>query len=165
MRFRPFPRFVALIALVVASAVVEACGAAAPSPAGSATPDASAPPAGPLVTLEVRGGECPEGACGGTTAVERDGRVHVTAPAPSEIGVVPRDALAALIVEIEQADFEALAARPFTGECPVNFDGQEFIYTFATVAGEHRLASCEVEIDPEDPLFVAVNAAISAAAP
>jgi hypothetical protein len=163
MRFRPFARFIALLALVLASVLVVACGAAAPSPARTATPEVSAPPAGPLVTLEVRGGECPEGACGGTTAVERDGRVHVTAPAPSEIGAVPQDVLDALIVEIDQADFEALASRPFTGECPVNVDGQEFIYSFVTAGGEHRLASCEVEIDPEDPLFVAVNAAIAAA--
>jgi hypothetical protein len=119
---------------------------------------------GPLVVLEVRGGECPQGACGGTTVVEREGRVHTTAPEAAELGVVPSDALQALIVEIDQTDFEALAATPFTGECPVNVDGQEFIYTFGTASGEVRLASCEVEIDPEAPLFVAVDAAISAAA-
>lgn len=160
----------ALLLLVV----LAACGGSSASPtitpvAATASPEpASTLPGsvgdGPLVTLEVRGGECPQGACGGTTVVERDGRVHSTAPEVAELGVVPSEVLQALIVEIDQADFEALAGTPFTGECPVNFDGQEVIYTFGTASGEVRLASCEVEIDPENPVFVAVDAAISAAA-
>jgi hypothetical protein len=43
----------------------------------------------------------------------------------------------------------------------MNFDGQEQIYTFATAGGPVRLASCEVEIDPSDPLFAAVESALS----
>ncbi len=167
-------RAVRLVLLAVAALVVCGCAGAAASASPSAAVAASPAPSstlpgssgdGPLVVLEVRGGECPQGACGGTTVVEREGRVHATAPEAAELGVVPSELLQALIVEIDQADFEALRGTPFTGECPVNVDGQEFIYTFRTAAGEQRLASCEVEIDPENPLFVAVNAAIDAAAP
>jgi hypothetical protein len=43
----------------------------------------------------------------------------------------------------------------------VAFDGQETIYTFATASGVERIASCEVEVDPSDPLFVAVSAALA----
>jgi hypothetical protein len=120
----------------------------------------ASPIAGPLVTVEARGGDCPAGACGQTTVVERDGRVHLIAPAPAELGTVDLTLLEALRVEIDQADFAAIAGRPFTGECPTAFDGQETIFTFETSTGSHRLASCEVEVDLDAALFRAALAAI-----
>lgn len=66
--------------------------------------------------------------------------------------------------QLSVADFEALGSRPFTGECPVNFDGQELIYTFYGATGEIRLASCEVELDPSHPLFAAIEAGLGAVA-
>ncbi len=119
-----------------------------------------APPTGPLVTVQVRGGECPEGACGGTTAIERDGRVHLVAPRAEELGRAPQEAVTALDAAIRATDFAAIKAKPFTGECPVNFDGQELIYEFTTASGTQRIASCEVEVDPAHPLFAAVEAAL-----
>ncbi|HSL34911.1 MAG TPA: hypothetical protein VK871_14760 [Candidatus Limnocylindrales bacterium] len=120
----------------------------------------ASPIAGPLVTVETRGGECPAGACGQTTVIERDGRVHLIAPAAAELGTVDPTLLEALRVEIEQADFAAIAGRPFTGECPTAYDGQETIFTFETSTGSHRLASCEVAIDLDATLFRAALAAI-----
>src|SRR5688572_21867058 len=84
----------------------------------------------PLVSVTLRGGDCPEGACGGTTVIEHDGRVHRTAPAAAELGSVPGDVLAPLEAAVRTTDFDAVRARPFTGECPVNFDGQETIFEF-----------------------------------
>ena len=112
------------------------------------------------MTVQVGGGECPQGACGGTTAVERDGRLHVVAPVAQELGRAPGDAIAALDALIRTTDFAAIRAKPFTGECPVNFDGQEVVYEFSTPSGVQRIATCEVEIDPEHPLFVAIEAVI-----
>jgi hypothetical protein len=120
----------------------------------------ASPVGGPLVTVETRGGECPAGACGQTTVVERDGRVHLTAPAPAELGTVDAALLEALTTEIDNADFAALASRPFTGQCPTAYDGQETVFTFVTARGSHRLASCAVVIDPAAPLFRAALAAI-----
>ena len=71
------------LALVVVLVVLAACQSI-PAVA-SLVPVA----AGPLVTVTVRGGECPEGACGGTTVIERDGRVHQTAPVAAELGTLP----------------------------------------------------------------------------
>ncbi len=118
---------------------------------------------GPLLTYTVRGGECPEGACGGTTVIERDGRVHQTVPEAAEIGRVPEAALAALDAAVTTTDFGVIKARPFTGECPVNFDGQEQIFEFGAPGGVERIATCEVEVDPEHPLFAAATAALAAA--
>ncbi len=137
--------------LAAAAALVAGCGL---------LPALDPVPAGPLVTVETRGGECFDGPCGGTVAIERNGRMHSTSPRPAELGLVPEAARAALEQAVRVADFERLASRPFAGECPVHVDGQEVIYTFGTSSGPVRLASCEVEIDPNDPLFVAVAAAL-----
>jgi hypothetical protein len=69
-----------------------------------------------------------------------------------------------LTTEIAQADFLALKSRPFTGTCPIAFDGQETIYTFATASGSERIATCEVDVDPAAPLFVAVGAVLAGVA-
>lgn len=116
--------------------------------------------AGPLVTVTVRGGECPEGACGGTTVIERDGRVHQTAPTAADLGQVPPDVLTALDAAIKTTDFDVVRARPFTGECPVNFDGQEQIFEFGAPGGVERVATCETEVDMEHPLFLATTVAL-----
>src|SRR5688500_5360737 len=118
------------------------------------------PGSGPLVTVTVHGGECPEGPCGSTTVVERDGRVHQTAPVAAEMGALTGDLLAALHTAVKNTDFAAIRARPFTGECPVAFDGQEFIYEFGSPGGTQRIATCETDVDPNHPLFLAVSAAL-----
>jgi hypothetical protein len=154
----PLGRSVAALIALLAALVVAGCVRDGPGVRPSEI-------SGPLVTLETRGGECPAGACGQTTVIERDGRVHTTAPVAADLGTVPAPALEALRIEVDQADFAAIAARPFTGECPTAYDGQETIYTFGTAAGPVRLASCEVAIDEDDPLFVAALAAIRTVSP
>ena len=121
------------------------------------------PAAGPLVTITTRGGECPEGACESETSVERDGRLHMTKPEIAALGTIPAAPLSALDAAIRTTDFADIRARPFTGECPVNFDGQEAIYEFATPSGVERLESCQTELDPDHPLFKALTLAMQAA--
>jgi len=116
----------------------------------------------PLVTVTTRGGECPEGPCGSSLVIERDGRLRQTAPEDVLLGQMPPDVLTALDVAVTSTDFGAIRAQPFTGECPVNFDGQEVIYEFGAPGGVERIASCETEVDPSDPLFRAVDAALAA---
>jgi len=116
--------------------------------------------AGPLVTITTRGGECPEGACGSVTVIERDGTVHITQPNEFEVGTVPPDVLARLDAAIRATDYTVLRSIPFVGECPVNFDGQEAIFEFGAPGGVQRIASCETAIDPAHPLFAAVDAAM-----
>src|SRR5688500_1491988 len=119
-------------------------------------------PAGRLVTVTTRGGECPEGACGASRVIERGGRLVQTAPESVVLGQIPPETLAAVDGMIRATDFADIRARPFTGECPVNVDGQEVIYEFSAPTGTERIASCETEIDLDHPLFVAVREAIAA---
>jgi hypothetical protein len=148
---RKAPSRPVLAVLLVFAAVVSACGALP-----GAVPSAS----GPLVTVSTRGGECPEGMCGSQIVIERDGRIHALKPVAKDFGAVPTAAMAALDAAIRTTDFAQLKSRPFTGECPVNFDGQEIIYEFGAPSGVQRIASCEVEIDANHPLILAVTKAL-----
>jgi hypothetical protein len=118
------------------------------------------PATGPLLTVTTRGGMCPDGACGASVVLERDGKVHAAAKPPNELGQVPAASMAALTAALNQTDFAALRAKPFTGECPVNFDGQELIFEFVVGSTTQRIASCEVVIDWGHPLFVALGVAL-----
>ncbi|HEX2626049.1 MAG TPA: hypothetical protein VHL56_04005 [Candidatus Limnocylindrales bacterium] len=118
------------------------------------------PGSGPLLTVTARGGECPAGACEQSVILERDGRAHVAAKPPNDLGKVPPEAMAALTAAINQTDFAALKSRPFTGQCPTAVDGQELVFEFNVGTTTQRIASCEVAIDWGSPLFVAVGAAL-----
>ena len=113
---------------------------------------------GPLLTVESRGGECFAAPCGSTIVVERDGRVHSAAKPPNDLGQVPLDQLAVLDAAIKTTDFAILKSRPFTGQCPTAYDGQEFVFEFGAPGGPQRLATCEVEVDYGSPLFVFATA-------
>jgi len=118
-------------------------------------------PQGPLVQVQRLGGECPKGACESRIVIERDGRIHQVKPQPAELGRMGVDQLTALEAAVRTTDFAVLRSRPFTGECPTAFDGQEVIYVFAAPGGEQRIASCEVEIDPSHPLFNIVESQLN----
>ncbi len=141
-----------MVLMFAAALVVAAC---------SATDSIPLPvPVGPLLTVEARGGECFAAPCGMTVILERDGRVHSAAKPPNDLGIVTGPQLVALSDAIAAADFEALKARPFTGECPTAFDGQELVFEFTTASGVQRIATCDVDVDYGSPLFVAVGVAM-----
>jgi hypothetical protein len=115
---------------------------------------------GPLVTVTMRGGMCAGGACDNSVNLDRDGTVRSAAKPPNELGHVPAQAMAALTAAVAATDYAALKSHPFTGVCPVAFDGQELIFEFAVGTGTQRIASCEVDIDWGHPLFLALGAAL-----
>ena len=138
-----------IFGLVVAALALTGC-----------TTNVPLPLTGPLVAVEMRGGMCPAGACDNSVILERDGRVHAAAKPPNDLGQVDARAMAALTAAIQATDWASLKAHPFTGQCPIAFDGQELIFEFAVGTGTQRIASCEVDIDWGNPLFVAVGVAL-----
>ena len=158
----------ALLSVATISLVVFGCGwqeparplPTTPSPSIEPSPTPSGAAVSALVTIETRGGECPAGACGSVIAIEADGRVRQLQPTDVLIGQVPPDLLEALRIEIQRANFGLIASRRFTDTCPTAYDGQETIYVFNHLQGTAwvRIASCEVAIDPNHPLFAAVAA-------
>ena len=149
--------------LVLVALATSACGitptASGPAPTPVIT-GVVVVPATVLLTVESRGGECLDGPCGSTISVDTDGTVRSAAKPPNVLGTVPPAQVAALESAIKLTDFALLRSRPFTGECPTNVDGQEFIFEFAAPGGTERIATCEVEVDYALPLFVAVSTAL-----
>lgn len=135
--------------LVVAALALAGCSTNVPIPV-----------VGPLLSVQMRGGLCPDGACANTVILDRDGLVHAAAKPPNDLGHVDAKAMAALTAAIQATDWAALKSHPFTGQCPIAFDGQELIFEFSVGTGTQRLASCEVAIDWGNPLFVAVGVAL-----
>lgn len=149
---------------VLLTALVSACATEGRPVVANAS---SSPIASDAILLSVKavGGLCPNGECESTTIVHRDGHfsIRVGRDAPRN-GQVPLEAVDRLAAEIARADFPRIKSVPFTGTCPVAYDGQELIYTFPTAAiGEQEIASCKVQIDTASPLFQAVEAVLSAA--
>jgi hypothetical protein len=106
-----FDRVARIMKAVLLCALLASCS---PSAVASLLPV----PTGPLVTVTTRGGECVNGPCGSTIVIERNGRVHQTAPASAELGALPANALTALDAAVCSGDFESVRTRKFTGECP-----------------------------------------------
>ena len=124
------------------------------------------PPAdGRLVTVEAHGGRCPDGECRTVFVIESDGLVHQLEPVETDVHRVTDETIDVYRAALGITDFDAIRSRPFSGDCPTAFDGMEVIYTFETPAGPERISSCEVEIDREAPIFVAVDAILGATAP
>ncbi|MHB8891762.1 MAG: hypothetical protein ACYC65_06925 [Candidatus Limnocylindrales bacterium] len=113
-----------------------------------------------LVRVETGGGECPQGECSSRWEIHRDGQVVGTGAAVAD---VEPQVLTRIIASIDSADWTAILARPFAGECPRNFDGQEHTYTFPTAAGDVVVASCTTKIDPGQEPFESIQKALSAA--
>ena len=95
-----------------------------------------------------------------TVVLERDGSVHAATKPPNALGTVSAEQLRTLSTLIATTDFAVIRSRPFTGECPTAFDGQEVVFEFATPTGPQRIATCEVEVDFGLPVFVAVATAL-----
>ena len=171
--------FTIICAAIIVAAGLSACGAA-PVPTTTAQPSVAAPgatpdvkhprnpggdpsaaPGRPLVTVKASGGLCHYGACWTTTEIAADGSYHTAdGTGDNRSGALSADAAAALSDLVGKANFAEIASHPFTGTCPIAYDGQELVYTFHTAAGDQAIASCQVEIDPASPLFQALTEAL-----
>ncbi|MDP2349762.1 MAG: hypothetical protein Q8M74_01230 [Chloroflexota bacterium] len=113
-----------------------------------------------LVRVDASGGLCPQGECANRWEIRRDGVVVSTGAVVPDI---EPPVLARIIAAIDSADWAEVLARPFTGECPKNFDGQEYTYTFPTAAGDVVVASCTTQVDPGQEPFESILNALFAA--
>lgn len=154
----PAPRIprLPLVGIALVAVLVVACSgtaATAAPPAATAAPSGAAEIA--LVSVEYRGGHCRVGECRSVVTISPTGTVQRDL---GPKGSIPQPLLAALVDAIRATDFAAVLARPFTGECPTAFDGQELVYTIATPSnGQVVIASCTIEVDPGAPLFAAIE--------
>lgn len=107
-----------------------------------------------VATVEAQGGRCVYGLCHVFVTLYSNGTfVSVVGPNEPVLHTVDEELMQSLTEAIEATDYEAIRSQPFTGICPVAYDGQELIYTFYQEAAVERLASCQYELDDELPLF------------
>jgi hypothetical protein len=129
-----------------------------------------------LLEFKRRSGECYDGTerCQNedNIAIQNDGSVsaYQTGTGPATNAKIDPALATALQAAIAKADFKALSAKPFTGECPRASGGKEDYYRFYTehpYNGEddhvENVAGCKVAIDAADPLFAAATKAVAAA--
>ena len=163
---RPFARYILGSMLMLSLA---ACGTAdLPAAQNSAAPVAVAsasadnqsmgnPKIGAtdtILTIRAEGGHCIQGACWSEKQIKGDGSYTAAdGTGTKKEGKLEAARVAELTQQIAAADFAQIKAQPFTGTCPIAFDGQEFTYTFQTVSGLETIASCKVGIDENSPLF------------
>jgi hypothetical protein len=136
-----------LLFLLAATASLGAC---------SLLPTGASPLAAdePLVAYATIGGECPDGDCGFTAEILRDGTVNRTDGLEQTVDPAT---LARLVEEVEEADYEAILAVPFVGECPTHVDGQEQLYTFHVGPQTVAIRSCTTHVDPSVEPFRTVQ--------
>lgn len=145
--------------LTLALLSLTACNVAVPNLAAALT-------GGPLMRVSYSGGMCRGGGCSSSLAFERDGSYTSTSgqDKPTK-GKVPKADIDALAAEIARADFGKIKAVKFTGTCPTAYDGSEVTYTFLTLLGTQEVASCQVAIDKDSPLFKAAAKVVAATQP
>lgn len=139
--------------LVILALLLTGCAAIRAVPAGAPP---SPEPVVLLVKAETRGGLCITGTtCEASITVMSDGTwTHVVNDA-ERTGTLPDDRVAVLADAVERTELPA--AQPFTGTCPIAYDGQEQVLTWLRDGELVTVASCEREFDPADPLVIATT--------
>jgi hypothetical protein len=137
-----------------ASAGPASTAAPASTPTPTTAPSAAADAI--VVTVDVTGGECANGPCGAQYVIRNDGSIDGPEGAPSSIPAELAEEIAALAAS---ADWDAVRAVPFTGECPTAFDGQKHVYTFPAETGALVFDSCEFDLGGVE-VFTTIDAAL-----
>lgn len=112
-----------------------------------------------LVSVTKRGGFCQQGQdCTNTVNVTEDGSIQDNSNETKKLTAEQINELKKLIAT---TDFAAIKKTPFTGTCPIAFDGQEIVYTFYTESEtKEEIPSCLYQVNETDPLFKFINTQI-----
>lgn len=116
-----------------------------------------------VVNIDLVGGLCVYGQCQNTITLYSDGTyAQLLGNGDKIVGFAESSLQNELEQAILDADFAQIRSVPFTGTCPIAYDGNELIYSFYTDAGTETLSSCEFELDPAAPLFSTIESIITA---
>lgn len=136
--------------LVLLAVVLTGCAAIPAAPAAPPSPE----PVVLLLKAEARGGLCVTGTtCESSITVLSDGTWTAVGNGGTRSGTLPGGRVAALADAVAQTGLAE--APPFTGTCPIAYDGQEQVLTWLEAGAQVSIASCEREFDPDDPLVAA----------
>jgi hypothetical protein len=146
------------LTLALGAALLSACAASPDTPSATIALDSDAL----LASRSYDGGLCPDQACSSTFAVTADGSWTATSNGSVVAdGSVPTEVLSDLIDATSSTGIPD--APPFTGTCPIAYDGSEVTYAWTTPEGVvQQVSACDKAIPDEDPLVLALDAAEAA---
>ncbi|MCA0294554.1 MAG: hypothetical protein LCH96_04395 [Actinobacteria bacterium] len=142
--------------LLILALLLSGC-AAIPAVPASAPPSSVPPSPEPVVLLVkavARGGHCVTGStCESSLTVMSDGTWTRVVDTDKSTGTLPGPRVTALADAVAHTGLAT--APPFTGTCPIAWDGQEQVLTWLADGRTVTVASCDRTFDPDDPLVVA----------
>jgi hypothetical protein len=106
-----------------------------------------------VVSVRREGGHCRVGGCFSEVAIFADGTYRYSDPNQQKTGKINRFEIRRFQQRIATADFEKIKSQPFTGTCPLAYDGPETVYTFRKGDRAEVIRSCQTQIDSKNPLF------------
>ena len=129
------------------------------------SPDApvSSPPVTVVASRTATGGLCVTGStCESVFTVSSDGTWAIGSDDQVQSGVLDAATLAAILDATTATTLPD--APPFTGTCPVAYDGQEVIYSWVDASNSTiSVSACDKAVPPNDPLVLALDAAANQA--
>lgn len=154
-----------VVLAVGAAALLTGCaagGAASTStPPDTASYYSDAPVSSPVVTVlasrTATGGLCVSGStCESSFTVSSDGTWELASGDEVRSGALTPQSLNAVLAATTAT--RIADAPPFTGTCPIAYDGQELVYTWIDASGSTQTVSaCQKEVADDDPLVVALD--------
>jgi uncharacterized low-complexity protein len=102
-----------------------------------------------VVRLELASGKCGEGLCRRKYVINQAGLLRITDQEGKTVDkLIAREDLAALVEQINNADYKTLYANRTEGSCPSDSGGEDHTYTFYTARGSRMISNCAIKIDP-----------------
>lgn len=149
--------------IVLIAAALSGCTVPGSTPNKEPTPDPK-PVERPqtLVTVSSHGGLCPDGReCSTHLVIKRSGKWEASGYARDfGPGDLPPAMLATLIREADAAVKADLVTKPFTGDCPTAFDGQEQTIQVHRADGDIVISSCTDAFRDDAKLLAAISDAM-----
>lgn len=98
-----------------------------------------------LATVTYSGGLCEVGQpCESVVTIYQNGLVERDDQVITQLS---HEQLVQLVNEMNGTDYEAIMTQPFTGTCPIVFDGSELTYTFYLSGSTQVLPSCTYDLE------------------
>lgn len=110
-----------------------------------------------LLKVRKTGGMCRLNSCDRELTILRDGTYRYADATKTGTGRLSRKTFTRLKQRLSRLNLEQVRSKPFTGTCPIAYDGPETLYRFLIGNTVEEVSDCKVAIDPRDPLFQQLN--------
>lgn len=110
-----------------------------------------------LLKVRKSGGFCPDNQCFSELTILQNGTYRYEDAQKTGTGKLSRRAFTQLKRRLARLNIEQVRSKPFTGTCPIAYDGPETFYRFLIGNTVEEISDCKSAIDPQDPLFQQIN--------